>query len=102
MQDFLEDEPHEIEPKGPYSRWEEEDWFFSDDGHGMFQADWLEGCLTRGLVTIREMLTADTPKKTKFLESLNFLITPFVMALMRCQHFRLHQHQKGDHLRRNS
>lgn len=49
-----------LETRGPDSRWNDEDWFFSDDGHGQFQEEWLEGCLTRGLRTLRVMLTADT------------------------------------------
>ncbi len=60
MRRHLEDEPHMIETAGPANRWNQEDWFFSDDGHGQFQEEWLEGCLTRGLRTLRVMLTADT------------------------------------------
>lgn len=60
MRRHLEDEPHMIETAGPAKRWNQEDWFFSDDDHGQLQEEWLEGCLTRGLRTLRVMLTADT------------------------------------------
>ena len=62
MQDFLENVPHIIETKSSSSRWNNDDWFFSDDGRGQLQEEWLEGCLTRGLSTLRAMLTADTPE----------------------------------------
>lgn len=62
MQDFLEDVPHIVETTSSSNRANIEDWFFSDDGHGQLQEEWLEGCLTRDLSTLRAMLTADTPE----------------------------------------
>ncbi|KAI9740239.1 MAG: hypothetical protein M1834_004817 [Cirrosporium novae-zelandiae] len=60
MQDFLEHGPHPIDPGGSQSRWNNDDWFFSRDSRIYFQDGWLEGCLTRGLSTIKAMLAADT------------------------------------------
>lgn len=60
MQNFLEDEPHIIEPSRLDNRWNDEDFFFSYDAHGPMQEEWLETCLERDLGTLRVMLTADT------------------------------------------
>ncbi|ERF70789.1 hypothetical protein EPUS_08347 [Endocarpon pusillum Z07020] len=82
MQGFLEDEPHIIETAGPDSRWNNVDWFFSDDAHGQFQEGWLQGCLSRGLEEIRAILTADTSEaRFDALGSTDLAPNPFGRAL---------------------
>ena len=57
---FQEEEPHFIEPDQYNNRWKTKDRFFSDHFQSTMQKLWLEGCLTRGLGTLRKMLMAGT------------------------------------------
>lgn len=60
MQNFIENEAHTIEGTGPENGWNNDDWLSSWDFHRQGQEDWLEGCLTPGLTTLKTMLTAVT------------------------------------------
>lgn len=57
MQALQEDNLHVIEPCNTTNRWENDDWFFSENGHAQDQELWLRSCLTRGLVKLKAMLT---------------------------------------------
>lgn len=59
VNEYMDEQLYMEEPQKPQSRWEDDDWFFSSDGH-IEIPDWLEDCLTVGLGELKTMFTTDT------------------------------------------
>ncbi|PGH11663.1 hypothetical protein AJ80_07030 [Polytolypa hystricis UAMH7299] len=59
MAEYMVDEPFIVETHYVDSRWESDDMFFSEDFFRGGRQEWVEGCLTRGLVQLKKMVTAE-------------------------------------------
>lgn len=59
VNEYMNERLYLVEPHKPESRWDDDDWFFSCDGHYEISY-WLEDCLTVGLEELKTMFTADT------------------------------------------
>ncbi|KAK2757994.1 hypothetical protein FQN54_004400 [Arachnomyces sp. PD_36] len=59
VHEYMEQELYRVEPRYAYSRWENDDRFFSIDGRRDLQ-NWMEDCLTIGLGALKAIFTANT------------------------------------------